>query len=772
MVRHYCLLKGTITIFLLTLCTTSSLSASTKQPLTPEACTEMRYLADGDLTDSPSLQISPDGAEVAYVLQVPDAQTNDNREELYVTAVDGHTDTLLSPILSSQRIGAVRWFADGKSLSALIRRNNKIVLARVDVATKAEGVIWEADHDITDYSMDAAGETVAVAVKVSNSSSNPASIKQDSERGYRVDLSTTAYSERPRRRVYILRRVNDHHWTLAQTVEFVSPITGKSVSDIVDNASMHINLSPDGQHLLLDNIEKFSTVRTDGIWNSSPILDYMRKRGFEGVIVTYLYDLSTRKASTPLVSPIVRYVSWAPDSKSFVAVALAPARSSWEASDAAKGSLNDHITHLFAIDIRTNKVTEVLERAERPPVAWIDPAHILMREQDGNLSELQDGGSRWVRLRSNQIPLEGLSPYSPLTSDGHRVVVEYENSETAPEIIAIDLSTMEKNTIARLDPQIDDFLLPKSEVVNWTTSTGYVAKGLLLLPPDYDPHRRYPVVIENGSILYHGQFVCDSGTDHVSSWPRGILADDGILYLTRFWPGIDDWESNFYPNGLPGSLAEVAFKQDLLESAVKMLNERGLIDPTKVGLAGFSRGGWYVEYILAHSQLRFRAATVTDNGQYSMGEYWLRHNEWQFRVSEGLYGGPPYGDTLKNWLNYSISFNLDKIHTPILTEIMGYGQEDNDRDRPPNNLAIHEEVLVGLSRLHRPVEFYYYPYEQHQPEHPQARIASLHRNVDWFRFWLQGYENPKPEDPDQYKRWEHLKEMQDAVLVGSGSSKK
>jgi hypothetical protein len=57
---------------------------------------------------------------------------------------------------------------------------------------------------------------------------------------------------------------------------------------------------------------------------------------------------------------------------------------------------------------------------------------------------------------------------------------------------------------------------------------------------------------------------------------------------------------------------------------------------------------------------------------------------------------------------------------------------------------------------------YYYPNEQHQPDHPQARLANLQRNLDWYRFWLQGYERPNPEDPDQYKRWEHLRELRDA----------
>jgi hypothetical protein len=39
----------------------------------------------------------------------------------------------------------------------------------------------------------------------------------------------------------------------------------------------------------------------------------------------------------------------------------------------------------------------------------------------------------------------------------------------------------------------------------------------------------------------------------------------------------------------------------------------------------------------------------------------------------------------------------------------------------------------------------------------------MQRNVDWYRFWLQGYERPNPEDPTQYLRWEKMRVIQDAT---------
>lgn len=56
------------------------------------------------------------------------------------------------------------------------------------------------------------------------------------------------------------------------------------------------------------------------------------------------------------------------------------------------------------------------------------------------------------------------------------------------------------------------------------------------------------------------------------------------------------------------------------------------------------------------------------------------------------------------------------------------------------------------------------PNESHQPDDPKARLASLQRSVGRYRFWLQSYERPDPADPDQYKRWEHLRDLQDADL--------
>jgi len=47
--------------------------------------------------------------------------------------------------------------------------------------------------------------------------------------------------------------------------------------------------------------------------------------------------------------------------------------------------------------------------------------------------------------------------------------------------------------------------------------------------------------------------------------------------------------------------------------------------------------------------------------------------------------------------------------------------------------------------------------DEHVLTNPAVRVASQGGTVDWFRFWLQNYEDPDPAKADQYKRWRELR---------------
>ncbi len=67
--------------------------------------------------------------------------------------------------------------------------------------------------------------------------------------------------------------------------------------------------------------------------------------------------------------------------------------------------------------------------------------------------------------------------------------------------------------------------------------------------------------------------------------------------------------------------------------------------------------------------------------------------------------------------------------------------------------------MSGERGFHKPVELVMLKTGEHEITNPAERLASQGGSVDWFRFWLQGYEDPDPAKADQYKRWRELKKL-------------
>jgi hypothetical protein len=66
----------------------------------------------------------------------------------------------------------------------------------------------------------------------------------------------------------------------------------------------------------------------------------------------------------------------------------------------------------------------------------------------------------------------------------------------------------------------------------------------------------------------------------------------------------------------------------------------------------------------------------------------------------------------------------------------------------------------------KPIEMWIYPNEYHIKIQPRHRLNVYDRNVDWFRFWLKGEEDPDPARKEQYARWRKLQELDEADRKG------
>jgi dipeptidyl aminopeptidase/acylaminoacyl peptidase len=215
------------------------------------------------------------------------------------------------------------------------------------------------------------------------------------------------------------------------------------------------------------------------------------------------------------------------------------------------------------------------------------------------------------------------------------------------------------------------------------------------------------------------------------------LAGQGFFVLQDNGP---DWH-------IMGTSKEAPAAMGAFEGAIDDLDRRGLIDRNRVGITGFSRTYWYVTYALTHSKHHFTAATIADGVDGSYFQYMV--SMAVAREFEQVYGGPPFGKRLPEWLKQSPAFLMDKIDTPLRIQVLG-----------PDSVLQNWHWFSGLSQLGKPVEMIYIPEGTHILEKPWERMTSQQGNVDWFCFWLKGEEDPDRAKAEQYTRWRDLRKLQ------------
>jgi dipeptidyl aminopeptidase/acylaminoacyl peptidase len=737
-----------------------------KRPITASDCVKARYLDSAG--SQAAISINAQGTMAAYLVKAPNLRTNENDIYLYVRDFPGAANERSRLLGSNVGFSEMHWLRDGRHLAILMQLGSHVGVASIDVKTGARTILQAANSDIEDYSIDAAGDTIAYSTSAPSEVGQRYS-KEQLESGYRIPNQGNPAAAEVRQSLFrekylfVARRLQDGRWAAAKRISIRHPLSGKLESRILCTDSFSLSLSPNGQKLLLDlpGIDLRGDLNTSDWprdWNINPDVKERLAQGTP-IMLSALLDLASGNVTMPIAT---LYVSpgpplWARDSRSFLVGAMSPVGSEWEAADDQAGIDFVHSFHVWRVDFAHHDIQLVARNfsgMNKDLLSYDGEQATLRVAADTFAVYNSTGGSTWGKVSETHLPVQDTDEVGAFAAARGYVLAGYENTVTPPEITLYKVGSSQIQVVDQLDPQFGNLTIAPVRPFSWDTSTGVRINGLLFLPTSYVSGHHYPLVIETKAS--HGQFLCDGGEDHPPSFAPQPLANDGIAYLLS--TGSPD--TAFYPTGYPGGVAEAAFYTDIWGSAVSALSKAGIIDKDKVGIIGFSRTGWHVEYALSHGSTHYAAATAADNIEYSYGEYWVDNAAAIYALSgDDMYGGPPYGSTLKNWLRYSISFNLDQIHTPLLMEEMGYGVRDDHAGEIPFNLAPKFEILAGLTRLGKPIEMYYYPDEDHEPDHPKARLASLQRNIDWYRFWLQGYERPDPTDREQYDRWRKLKQL-------------
>ena len=239
----------------------------------------------------------------------------------------------------------------------------------------------------------------------------------------------------------------------------------------------------------------------------------------------------------------------------------------------------------------------------------------------------------------------------------------------------------------------------------------------LWLPADFDVSRSYPMVLD-----IHGG---PNGAFYDSFVPlQQMLATSGYLVLA-----VNPRGSSTYGNDFMMSVLEDWGGEDYLDlmAAVDAVLERPYVDATRMGVHGYSYGGYMTSWIIGHTD-RFKAAVVGAPCINLVSMYGTSDIGVSF--GEAQWGGTLAEAAPKLVEHSPITYAAD-VQTPAL---LLHGEADH---RCP--IGQSEEYFVALKRRGVDVELVRFPGCSHsfpRTGHAKMREEYLARTLGWFQRYL------------------------------------
>ena len=312
---------------------------------------------------------------------------------------------------------------------------------------------------------------------------------------------------------------------------------------------------------------------------------------------------------------------------------------------------------------------------------------------------------------------------------------------TPPRLERLDLQSGARAVLYDPNPSLHDDGAPRVELLSWRDDKGQAFTGQFFAPPLRQQKSPAPLFIT----YYSCPGYVRGGTPG-DEWPLATMAADGIAALCINMPF-----------GLPMEATDrYGLALSAVRSAIDVLAKQQLIDRTRVGMGGLSFGSEATLWVAMKSNL-LAAASVTSTFA-SPTYYWfvaLKGDKYLDVVKKAWGLGAP-DQTPARWKLLSPTFNIDKIRTPILMQM------------PEQEYLQTMDYFVPLTRSATPADMYVYPDESHQKVLPRHKLAAYERNLDWFRFWLQGYTDPDPRKATQYARWQAQKDRAAKAGLAAG----
>ncbi len=314
------------------------------------------------------------------------------------------------------------------------------------------------------------------------------------------------------------------------------------------------------------------------------------------------------------------------------------------------------------------------------------------------------------------------------SKNGERMAFTAVNDDDLTEVYVSPAPFTGKQTrkISTMSDQIANWATSDSEMIQWESEDGTVIEGVLHKPKDYDPSRKYPLLV-----VIHGGPTGISVPSPVPSYvyPMVQWLNKGALILQPNYRGSAGYGEKF--RSLNVRNLGVGDAWDVLSGVAHLENE-GLVDSERIGVMGWSQGG-YISAFLTTTSDKFKAVSV-GAGISNWMTYYVNTDIHPF--TRQYLEGTPWNDQ-DIYEKTSPMTYINNATTPTLIQHGEY-----DRRVPVPNAY---ELYQGLQDVGVETKLIIYKGFGHGITKPKERLAATWHNWQWFGKYVWGEDVKMPE---------------------------
>lgn len=360
----------------------------------------------------------------------------------------------------------------------------------------------------------------------------------------------------------------------------------------------------------------------------------------------------------------------------------------------------------------------LMVRGYGSPLAWQGKARKLAflgeRKAQVRVHTMQDRSVDEEPLTPGAVVVENFS----FSESGEQAAVLLADATHFPDIHLIE-GNGKSRQLTNVNPQMATWKLPRLSTVEWKGADGVPVQGVLELPPDYQEGQKLPLVVE----IHGGPTTATYAALQFWIYGRTLLPAKGYALLSPNYRGSTGYGDKFLTDLIAHENDRDV--RDIL-AGVEAMVESGIADPERLGVMGWSNGGYLTNCVIAKTT-RFKAAS-SGAGIVDTVMEWGSNDEPAYAIV--FKKGFPW-NAAANYHKTSPTYQLDRIRTPTLIHVGG-----NDERCPP----AHSRMLYRALKeyLNVPTQLCLYPGEPHSPMTYRHRKAKMEWDLAWFERYLHG----------------------------------